>query len=920
MLLICFIFILCFFTVLSLFVASCCCFVSLLRFCSFICMTIDCFVESNHLNIDCYRMQRRAQKRQLSRKKKHSQNKEVVKPLSITKSFKRRLSTSHHQHNHAANLTRSNNCTSGVKNKGKNTPDGTLQIDDHELPTVSRRPRVSGSHQGPLDGGFSGELAQGELSEDMELPAIVAPKVRQGQTSRGSVCASSAFPSNLVEKEELPDIIGPDSEQSILPQHTNKGKEKESVLKTSKYHTQAKKYVSASSEKKNSCDEPTTKLNNSAASGKPCSPRTPTKLNNSTASGKPCSPRTPTKLNNSAASGKPCSPRTPTKLNNSAASGKPCSPRTPTKLNNSAASGKPCSPGPPTKLNNSPLPLKPCSVHLIDLNFGSSLSSSSPEVAQQRKCTITAGYGEKRGDSALASKNSGNFRDYDSALFHDKGMPVRSKDATCFSSSLSDSGSVSPQSSPDVVRRTKSVAFKTGQPFLCRSPSAVKDCKISSTANMLRDKGLSRLRGKACGTKSSSGEHSASCNWIHSDKSSSPCSQNSGGRLDLHPRSQQADFHRPKSSAAGLSTRQRNRLSPGPSSASPTWNDSNPQEGLSGSQSPAYTDSGPQRVKKLKHCTQRREPVHCLTTPTKPVHCLTTPTKPVHCLTTPTKPVHCLTTPTKPTATNDASSSGFAAKRSKPSSSSSSPASSPSSVSPLSPKSAGHARVRRHGVGTHKLWPKNCTKPQDLSQSGAFPKSTSEISSGEIQLTQTVPPSVIHNSVLSGSRSTQKMNCAGSKGIDHETESSDQLEHIASTGSQSRPQTQHPQVTNGLQKPTDVSRDMTVPGTLTQDISEEETGNKSYRDQNTLCVQDDTRDCFVVENGEADASQPASPGRGRSPVFTRKRQSHPSSEENSSSATAKRERLQEVDRTLVMNLAENGRERASQGSTSKNHR
>ena len=828
MLLICFIFILCFFTVLSLFVASCCCFVSLLRFCSFICMTIDCFVESNHLNIDCYRMQRRAQKRQLSRKKKHSQNKEVVKPLSITKSFKRRLSTSHHQHNHAANLTRSNSCTSGVKNKGKNTPDGTLQIDDHELPTVSRRPRVSGSHQGPLDGGFSGELAQGELSEDMELPAIVAPKVRQGQTSRGSVCASSAFPSNLVEKEELPDIIGPDSEQSILPQHTNKGKEKESVLKTSKYHTQAKKYVSASSEKKNSCDEPTTKLNNSAASGKPCSP------------------------------------------------------------------------GPPTKLNNSPLPLKPCSVHLIDLNFGSSLSSSSPEVAQQRKCTITAGYGEKRGDSALASKNSGNFRDYDSALFHDKGMPVRSKDATCFSSSLSDSGSVSPQSSPDVVRRTKSVAFKTGQPFLCRSPSAVKDCKISSTANMLRDKGLSRLRGKACGTKSSSGEHSASCNWIHSDKSSSPCSQNSGGRLDLHPRSQQADFHRPKSSAAGLSTRQQNRLSPGPSSASPTWNDSDPQEGLSGSQSPAYTDSGPQRVKKLKHCTQRREPVHCLTTPTKPVHCLRTPTK--------------------PTATNDASSSGFAAKRSKPSSSSSSPASSPSSVSPLSPKSAGHARVRRHGVGTHKLWPKNCTKPQDLSQSGAFPKSTSEISSGEIQLTQTVPPSVIHNSVLSGSRSTQKMNCAGSKGIDHETESSDQLEHIASTGSQSRPQTQHPQVTNGLQKPTDVSRDMTVPGTLTQDISEEETGNKSYRDQNTLCVQDDTRDCFVVENGEADASQPASPGRGRSPVFTRKRQSHPSSEENSSSATAKRQRLQEVDRTLVMNLAENGRERASQGSTSKNHR
>ena len=500
---------------------------------------------------------------------------------------------------------------------------------------------------------------------------------------------------------------------------------------------------------------------------------------------------------------------------------------------------------------------------------------------------MVAGYGEKRGDSALASKNSGNFRDYDSALFHDKGMPVRSKDATCFSSSLFDSGSVSPLPSPDVVRRTKSVASKTGQPFLCSSPSAVKDCKISSTANMLRDKGLSRLRGKACGTKSSSGEHSASCNWIHSGKSSSPCSQNSGDRLDLHPRSQQADCHRPRSSAAGLSTRQQNRLSPGPSSASPTWKDSDPQEGPSGSQSPAYRDSTPQCVKKLKHSTQRQEHVHCLTTPTEP------------------------------TAANDASSEGFTGKRSKPPSSSSS---SPSSFSPLSPKSAGHARVRRHGVETHKLRPKNCTKPQDLSQSGAFPKSTSEISSGEIQLTQTVPPSVIHNSVLSGWRSTQKMNCAGSKGIDHETESSDQLEHIASTGSRSRPQTQHPQVTNGLQKPTDVSRDMTVPGTLTQDISEEETGNKSYRDQNTLCVQDDTRDCFVVENGEADASQPASPGEGRSPVFTRKRQSHPSPEEKSSSAAAKRQRLQEIDRTLVMNLPENGRERASQGTTSKNHR
>ena len=764
-------------------------------------------------------MQRRVQKRQLSRKKKHSQNKEVVKPLSITKSFKRWLSSSHHQHNHAANLTRGNSYTSGVKNKGKNTPDGTLQIDDHELPAVSRRPRVSGSHQGPLDGGFSGELAQGELSEDMELPAIVAPKVRQGQTSKGSVCAGSAFPSNLVEKEELPDIIGPDSEQPVLPQHTNKGKEKESVLKTSKCNTQAKKYVSASSEEKNSCDEPTIKLSNSAASGKPCSPR------------------------------------------------------------------------PTIKLNNSPLPLKSCSVHLIDLNSGSSSSSSSPEVAQQRKCTMTAGYGEKPGDSALSSKKSGNFGDYDSTLFHDKGMPVRSKDATCFSSSLSDSGSVSPLSSPDVVRRTKSsVASKTGQPFLCSSPSAVKDYKISSTANMLRDKGLSRLRGKACGIKSSSGEHCASCNRIHSDKSSSPCSQSSGDRLDLHPRSQQADCHRPKSSAAGLSTRQQNRLSPGPSSASPTWNDSDPQEGLSGSQSPAYTDSAPQCVKKLKRSTQRWEPVHCLTTPTKP------------------------------TTANDASSEGFAGKRSKPPSSSSSPASSPSSVSPLSPKSAGHARVWRHGVGTHKLRPKNCTKPQDLSQSGAFPKSTSEISSGEIQLTRTVPPSVIHNSVLSGWRSTQKMNCTGSKGMDHETESSDQLEHIAPTGSRSRPRTQHPQVTNRLQKPTDVSRDMTVPGTLTQDISEEETRNKSYRDQNTLCVEDDTRDCFVVENGEADASQPASPGKGRSPVFTRKRQSHPSPEENSSSATAKRQRLQDVDRTLVMNLAENSRERASQGSTSKKHR
>ena len=836
-------------------------------------------------------MQRRVQKRQLSRKKKHSQNKEVVKPLSITKSFKRRLSSSHHQHNHAANLTRGNSYTSGVKNKGKNTPDGTLQIDDHELPTVSRRPRVSGSHQGPLDGGFSGELAQGELSEDMELPAIVAPKVRQGQTSKGSVCAGSAFPSNLVEKEELPDIIGPDSEQPVLPQHTNKGKEKESVLKTSKCHTQAKKYVSASSEEKNSCDEPTIKLSNSAASGKPCSPRPTTKLSNSAASGKPCSPRPPTKLSNSAASGKPCSPRPTTKLSNSAASGKPCSPRPTTKLNNSAASGKPCSPKPTIKLNNSPLPLKSCSVHLIDLNSGSSSSSSSPEVAQQRKCTMTAGCGEKPGDRALSSKKSGNFGDYDSTLFHDKGMPVRSKDATCFSSSLSDSGSVSPLSSPDVVRRTKSsVASKTGQPFLCSSPSAVKDYKISSTANMLRDKGLSRLRGKACGTTSSSGEHCASCNRIHSDKSSSPCSQSSGDRLDLHPRSQQADCHRPKSSAAGLSTRQQNRLSPGPSSASPTWNDSDPQEGLSGSQSPAYTDSAPQCVKKLKRSTQRWEPVHCLTTPTKP------------------------------TTANDASSEGFAGKRSKPPSSSSSPASSPSSVSPLSPKSAGHARVWRHGVGTHKLRPKNCTKPQDLSQSGAFPKSTSEISSGEIQLTRTVPPSVIHNSVLSGWRSTQKMNCTGSKGMDHETESSDQLEHIAPTGSRSRPRTQHPQVTNRLQKPTDVSRDMTVPGTLTQDISEEETRNKSYRDQNTLCVEDDTRDCFVVENGEADASQPASPGKGRSPVFTRKRQSHPSPEENSSSATAKRQRLQEVDRTLVMNLAENSRERASQGSTSKKHR
>ena len=503
---------------------------------------------------------------------------------------------------------------------------------------------------------------------------------------------------------------------------------------------------------------------------------------------------------------------------------------------------------------------------------------------------MTAGYGEKLRDSALSRKNYGNLRDYDSNLFHDKGTPVRSKDATCFSSSLSDSGSVSPLSSPDVVRKTKSsVASKTGQPFLCSSASAVKDCKSSSTAHMLRDKGLSRLRGKACGTKSSSGERSASCNWIHSDKSSSPCSQSSGDRLDLHPRPPQADCHRPKSSAAGLSTWQQSRLSPGPSSVSPTWNDSDPQEGLSGSQSPAYTDSAPQRVKKLKHSTQRREPVHCLTTPTKP------------------------------TAANDASSEGFAGKRSKPPSSSS-PASSPSSVSLLSPKSAGHSRVLRHGVETHKLQPKNCSKPQDLSQSGTFPKSTSEVSNDEIQLTQTVPPSVIHNSVLSGWRSTQKTNCTGSKGMDRETESCEQLEHIAATGSRSRPRTQHPQVTNSLQKPTDVSRDMTGPGTLTLDISEEEARNNGYCDQNALCVQDDTRDCFVVENGEADVSQPASPGRGRSPVFTRKRRSHPSPEENSSGATAKRQRLQEVDRILVMNLAENSREGASQSSTSKKHR
>ena len=384
----------------------------------------------------------------------------------------------------------------------------------------------------------------------------------------------------------------------------------------------------------------------------------------------------------------------------------------------------------------------------------------------------------------------------------------------------------------------------------------------------------------------------------HSGKSLSPSNQSCDDRLDLHLRSPREDCSRSRSPAVGLPGGQQNGLSPAHSSVSLTQNDSDPQEKRSDLQSPAYSDS-PRGIKKLRCCAQRGE------------------------LPSLGESEQVLNTQTKPSTTNEPSPRRFSGKRSKPSSSSSSsPASSPSSISSPSPKSAGHNSMQRHAVKTRNLSTKNCDKPRGLSQCCSSSDSSSTVSSNQIQSAKSLCPPVKHKLSICGIKSTPKTKSTHSQAVDHEDKRMEhRVEHIASPGLQTGSQIQPPQVTNAIETLEAVPRDLTIPASSVLDVSQEATRDNSDHDRNRLSLQDDTRDCFVIEKSQEDALQPACSERERSPVFPCKRQSHHSSlEENGSSAAPKRRRLSEVDRTPLSSLTENSREEATQGSTSRNHR
>lgn len=541
---------------------------------------------------------------------------------------------------------------------------------------------------------------------------------------------------------------------------------------------------------------------------------------------------------------------------------------------------------PSTKLSNPTASPKPRSFQLVDVDFGFSSSSPSPVVARRKKCTAASRNGEKFRDTSVSSKKSGNLKGSDSSLSHDKGSPRRSKERVFCWSSPYCSGSASSLSSPDVARQTKSsVLSKTGNHFV--SASSRKDCKSSSNAYLPHDKTHTKVTDKVAGTKSSGKEGSTLFDWKHSGKSFSCDNHSSGNRLDLHPRSHEKDSSWLMLPTLGLPRRQQNGSSPIHASVSPAQQRSDPQKKLSGSQSQSSTntDSPVQKVQKPKHSVPRRK----LLTAEESEHGLTM---------------------RKP------QSKRSAGKRPKPSSSS--PASSPSSISSLSPKCAGHTRSPSQAAKKHKSSTKNCDKSQSLSRYSSPSTSTSKVSSQQLQLAKTVSPSVIHNnSVPSKLKSIQKTQ----RHVKHVVRETERVEHIASSGSRSSSQTRQPQVTNNVGELGEMPGGRTAFSSNVPSISKKNTKDNGDCDRNYSSVQDDTKDCFVVERSEVDSSpQMMSSRRARSPVFPRKRQSYSSPEENSSSTTPKRRRVNGVDRTPLTNLTGNSKEAASQGSTSRNNR